>query len=226
MPAARPDPADQPAPIRLLLADDQPLLRTGFRTVLGAHADLDIVGEASHGSQAVALTRQLLPDVVLIDAHMPGLHAIANSGPPVRVLALTSSDTTTGLDTDALDAIHAGASGFLAKDAPAADLATAIRAVAAGQAVMTHAILRHLLDHHTPPGHHPPAHLHALTDREREVLAHVARGLSNAEISHALRVSETTIKTHIGRMLTKLHLRDRVQAVVLAYECGLVRPGG
>ncbi|MBQ1023369.1 response regulator transcription factor [Micromonospora sp. C95] len=219
-------------PVRILLADDQPLLRTGFRMVLGAEADLDIVAEAGDGVEAVELSRRLLPDVVLMDIRMPRMdgvsatRAIVDARLPVRVLILTTFD----LDEYVVGALRAGASGFLAKDVPAEDLVTAIHTVAAGDAVVAPRILRRLLDRFADilpdPSATPPKALGALTEREREVLVQVARGLSNAEIARALSVSETTIKTHVGHVLTKLGLRDRVQAVVLAYESGLVRPGG
>jgi DNA-binding NarL/FixJ family response regulator len=218
-------------PVRILLADDQPLLRTGFRMVLGAEEDLDIVGEAGDGAEAVDLARRLLPDVVLMDIRMPRMdgvaatRAIVDARLPVRVLILTTFD----LDEYVVGALRAGASGFLAKDVPAEDLVTAIRTVAAGEAVVAPRILKRLLDRFADslpdPSATPPKALDSLTEREREVLVQVARGLSNAEIAKALSVSETTIKTHVGHVLTKLGLRDRVQAVVLAYETGLVRPG-
>ncbi|SBT41910.1 response regulator [Micromonospora narathiwatensis] len=220
-----------PRPVRILLADDQPLLRTGFRMVLGTEDDLDIVAEAGDGLEAVELSRRLLPDVVLMDIRMPRMdgvaatRAIVDARLPVRVLILTTFD----LDEYVVGALRAGASGFLAKDVPAEDLVTAIRTVAAGEAVVAPRILRRLLDRFADvlpdPAATPPRALSALTEREREVLVQVARGLSNAEIARALSVSETTIKTHVGHVLTKLGLRDRVQAVVLAYETGLVRPG-
>jgi DNA-binding NarL/FixJ family response regulator len=219
-------------PVRILLADDQPLLRTGFRMVLGAEDDLDIVGEAGDGTEAVDLSRRLLPDVVLMDIRMPRMdgvaatRAIVEARLPVRVLILTTFD----LDEYVVGALRAGASGFLAKDVPAEDLVDAIRTVAAGEAVVAPRILRRLLDRFAgslpDPAAAPPRSLNMLTEREREVLVQVARGLSNAEIAVALSVSETTIKTHVGHVLTKLGLRDRVQAVVLAYESGLVRPRG
>ncbi|MFE0588955.1 response regulator [Micromonospora echinospora] len=219
-------------PVRVLLADDQPLLRTGFRMVLGAEDDLDIVAEAGDGVEAVDLARRLLPDVVLMDIRMPRMdgvaatRAIVEARLPVRVLILTTFD----LDEYVVGALRAGASGFLAKDVPAEDLVTAIRTVAAGEAVVAPRILKRLLDRFADllpdPSSTPPKRLGSLTDREREVLVQVARGLSNAEIARALSVSETTIKTHVGHVLTKLGLRDRVQAVVLAYESGLVRPRG
>jgi DNA-binding NarL/FixJ family response regulator len=217
-------------PVRVLLADDQPLLRTGFRMVLGGEADLDIVGEAGDGTEAVDLARRLLPDVVLMDIRMPRLDGVAATRAivaarlPVRVLILTTFD----LDEYVVGALRAGASGFLAKDVPAEDLVAAIRTVAAGEAVVAPRILQRLLDRFAAmlpdPEAAPPRRLEVLTDREREVLVHIARGESNSEIARALSVSETTIKTHVGNVLTKLGLRDRVQAVVLAYESGLVRP--
>jgi DNA-binding NarL/FixJ family response regulator len=218
-------------PIRVLLADDQPLLRTGFKMVLGAETDLNIVGEAGNGAEAVDLARRLLPDVVLMDIRMPRLDGVAATRQiieaklPVRVLILTTFD----LDEYVVGALRAGASGFLAKDVPAEDLVAAIRTVAAGEAVVAPRILKRLLDRFAlvlpDPAAQPPRGLDALTEREREVLVQLARGLSNAEIARELSVSETTVKTHVGHVLTKLGLRDRVQAVVLAYETGLVRPG-
>ncbi|GAB4107355.1 response regulator transcription factor [Micromonospora taraxaci] len=217
-------------PVRILLADDQPLLRTGFRMVLGAEGDLDVVAEAGDGVEAVELSRRLLPDVVLMDIRMPRMdgvaatRAIVEARLPVRVLVLTTFD----LDEYVVGALRAGASGFLAKDVPAEELISAIRTIAGGDAVVAPRILRRLLDRFAAllpdPAATPAAALDALTDREREVLVQVARGLSNAEIAAVLSVSETTIKTHVGHVLTKLRLRDRVQAVVLAYESGLVRP--
>ncbi|WP_435207034.1 response regulator [Micromonospora sp. bgisy143] len=217
-------------PVRILLADDQPLLRTGFRMVLGAEGDLDVVAEAGDGVEAVELSRRLLPDVVLMDIRMPRMdgvaatRAIVDSRLPVRVLVLTTFD----LDEYVVGALRAGASGFLAKDVPAEELIAAIRTVAGGDAVVAPRILRRLLERFAEllpdPAATPSAALNALTDREREVLVQVARGLSNAEIAAVLSVSETTVKTHVGHLLTKLRLRDRVQAVVLAYESGLVRP--
>ena len=220
-----------PRPVRILLADDQPLLRTGFRMVLGGEPDLDIVAEAGDGVEAVDLARRLLPDVVLMDIRMPRMDGVAatksivDAKLPVRVLILTTFD----LDEYVVGALRAGASGFLAKDVPADDLVAAIRTVAAGEAVVAPRILKRLLDRFAEslpdPSAPPPRDLRVLTDREREVLVQLARGLSNAEIARELSVSETTVKTHVGHVLTKLGLRDRVQAVVLAYETGLVRPG-
>jgi DNA-binding NarL/FixJ family response regulator len=217
--------------VRILLVDDQPLLRTGFRMVLGGEPDLDIIAEAGDGVEAVDLARRLLPDVVLMDIRMPRMDGVAATRSivelklPVRVLILTTFD----LDEYVVGALRAGASGFLAKDVPADDLVTAIRTVAAGEAVVAPRILKRLLDRFADslpdPSAAPPQDLRVLTEREREVLVQLARGLSNAEIARELSVSETTVKTHVGHVLTKLGLRDRVQAVVLAYETGLVRPG-
>jgi len=185
---------------RLILVDDQPLLRTGFRMILSAESDLEVVGEAGDGASAVALARRLKPDVVLL--------------------------TTFGLDEYVIESLRAGASGFLLKDAPAEDLVEAIRIVASGEALLAPSITRRLLDRLAskfPPVNEDsiPA-LHELTERELEVLKLVARGLSNAEIAEKLVISETTVKTHVSRVLAKLDLRDRVQAVILSYETGLV----
>jgi DNA-binding NarL/FixJ family response regulator len=218
--------------ISVLLADDQPLLRMGFRMILEAQADMTVAGEAADGAEALALTTAEQPDVVLMDVRMPGTdgieatRAIVASGSGSRVLILTTFD----LDEYAFAALRAGASGFLLKDAPPADLLSGIRAVASGDAVVAPRITRRLLDayaHRLPDSGHVPesrsARLDPLTEREREVLLAVAGGLSNAEIAERLIVSEATVKTHVGRILTKLGLRDRVQAVILAYETGLVQ---
>ena len=219
--------------VRVLLVDDQPLLRTGFRMILDAEPDIEVVGEASDGVQAVELARSLQPDVVLMDIRMPrmdGVEAtrqIASPGSPsaCRVLVLTTFD----LDEYVVEALRAGASGFLLKDVPADDLIAAIRVVAAGDAVVAPSVTRRLLDRFAsrlPSGDAPtPKALQSLTERELDVLRLVARGHSNAEIATALFVSETTVKTHVGHVLTKLSVRDRVQAAVYAYESGLVRPG-
>ncbi|MCW2705253.1 MAG: putative sensory transduction protein [Blastococcus sp.] len=220
--------------IRVLLADDQALLRTGFRMILQAQPDLDVVGEAVDGADAVRQVQALQPDVVLMDVRMPVMDgvqataAIAADGGPARVLILTTFD----LDEYAFAALRAGASGFLLKDVPPAELAGAIRAVAAGDAVVSPRITRHLLDRvslHTPDrggGRTPTESMLApLTDREREVFGEVARGLSNAEIAARLYLSEATVKTHITRVLAKLRLRDRVQVVIFAYEHRLFGEG-
>ncbi len=216
--------------IRVLLVDDQPLLRTGFRMILSAEPELAIVGEAGDGASGVEAARKLKPDVVLMDIRMPGMDGIqatrALAGPgvedPIKVLILT----TFGLDEYVVEALRAGASGFLLKDSPPEDLVEAIKIVAAGDALLAPSITRRLLDRvatRLPPATDAaiPA-LSELTERELEVLKLVARGLSNAEIAEKLVVSETTIKTHVSRVLAKLDLRDRVQAVILAYESGLV----
>ncbi|HEU4675256.1 MAG TPA: response regulator transcription factor [Motilibacteraceae bacterium] len=223
-------------PVRVLLVDDQPLLRTGFRMILEAEPDLLVVGEAPDGEQAVELTRTLLPDVVLMDVRMPRLDGVEATrritSAPVgavtpRVLVLTTFD----LDEYVVQALRAGASGFLLKDVPAEDLVSAIRVIAAGDAVVAPSITRRLLDRFasrlpTEDDSPTPELLAQLTERELDVLRLVARGMSNAEIAQELGVSETTVKTHVGHLLTKLSLRDRVQAAVLAYETGLVVPGG
>jgi DNA-binding NarL/FixJ family response regulator len=219
--------------VRVLLADDQQLLRAGFRMVLSAQPDLEVVGEAGDGAEAVELTTHLAPDVVLMDVRMPGMdgieatHRIVASGAAARVLILTTFD----LDEHAFAGLRAGASGFLLKDVPPDHLTTAIRAVAAGDAVVAPRITRRLLDTFShqlpttpaaPPRDHP--RLAQLTEREHEVLLELAAGRTNAEIAARLVLSEATVKTHVGRILAKLDLRDRVQAVILAYELGLVRP--
>ena len=214
---------------RLLLVDDQELVRTGFRLILNAEADLDVVGEAGDGAEAVEAARRLAPDVVLMDVRMPGVDGIEATrrlgrlaGQSPRVLMLTTFD----LDEYVYDALRAGASGFLLKDAPAAQLVDAIRIVAAGDALLAPSITRRLIAEFVrrPLPTDAPA-LAELTPRELEVLKLIAAGLSNREIAAELFVSEATVKTHVKRVLAKLDLRDRVQAVVLAYRCGLVQPG-
>jgi DNA-binding NarL/FixJ family response regulator len=216
--------------ISVLLADDQPLLRRGFRMILEAEPDLTVTAEAGDGAEAVELTRRQAPDVVLMDIRMPGTDGIeatrriTAAHPDVRVLVLTTFD----LDEYAFGALRAGASGFLLKDVRPAELVAAIRTVAAGDAVVSPRVTRRLLEEYAqvlPPSGDQYPQLAALTDREREVLVLVARGLSNAELAASLYVSEATVKSHVGRILSKLGLRDRVQIVVLAYESGLIRPG-
>jgi DNA-binding NarL/FixJ family response regulator len=221
--------------ISILLADDQPMLRLGFRLVLDAQADMHVVGEAGDGLAAVRMAQAERPDVVLMDVRMPGVDGIeatrriAAAGAATRVLILTTFD----LDEYAYAGLRAGASGFLLKDVPPPDLLTAIRAVASGDAVVAPSVTRRLLDAFLPhlpdpargAGGREPPELAGLTAREREILLHVAAGLSNAEIAARLVLAEATVKTHVGRVLGKLGLRDRVQAVVYAYEHGLVRPG-
>ena len=220
--------------ISVLVADDQPLLRRGFRMILEAQDGLTVAGEAGDGAEAVDLARRCQPDVVLMDIRMPGTDGIeatrliTASEPGVRVLVLTTFD----VDEYAFGALRAGASGFLLKDARPGELVAAIRTVASGDAVVSPRVTRRLLEEYAPvlpvsdaqqASRYP--RLSALTERERKVLAAVAQGLSNTEIAAALYVSETTVKSHVGRILAKLGLRDRVQIVVLAYESGLVRPG-
>ncbi len=220
--------------IRVLLVDDQSLLRLGFRMALETQPDVEVIGEAGDGAQAVAMTRTLHPDVVLMDVRMPvmdGLEAtrqIVGAGLAARILVLT----TFNLDEYVYAALRAGASGFLLKNVPPADLFTGIRAVAAGDAVVAPSVTRRLIDAfagHLPDpstGRSPvDERMHQLTDREREVLTEVACGRSNSEIAERLGVVEGTVKIHVGRILTKLDLRDRVQVVVFAYETGLIRPG-
>jgi DNA-binding NarL/FixJ family response regulator len=213
--------------IRVVLADDQPLVRTGLRMILSAEPDLEVVGEAADGAQAVAVCAESAPDVVLMDVRMPvmdGIEATAKvtaAADAPRVLVLTTFD----LDEVVYDALRAGASGFLLKDAPEERLTTAIRVVADGGSLFAPSVTRTLIAEfarRSPAP--PPGTLERLTDRETEVLRLVARGLSNAEIAGELFVTENTVKTHVARLLMKLGLRDRVQAVVLAYETGLVRP--
>jgi len=220
--------------IRVLLADDQSLVRMGFRMILEAETDITVVGEAGDGAAAVSMTAALRPDVVLMDVRMPGVDgidataAITAAGGPARVLILTTYD----LDHYVYAGLRAGASGFLLKDAPPADLLAAIRTVADGAAVLAPSTTRRLIDRFVPLLPDPErttrrdSLLKALTDREREVFQLLARGRSNREIASELFLSESTIKIHVGRILAKLNLRDRVQAVVLAYESGLITPEG
>jgi DNA-binding NarL/FixJ family response regulator len=217
--------------VRVLIADDQPLMRTGFRMIVEAEPDITVVGQAADGEQAVELAGHVRPDVVLMDIRMPRMDGIEATkrlaGPdardPVKVLILTTFD----LDELVVSALRAGASGFLLKDAPPEDLVDAIRVVARGDALIAPSVTRRLLDrfaHSIMVEEAKPPELDTLTARELEVLTLLARGLSNAEIADLLVVSDTTVKTHVGRVLTKLDLRDRVQAVVFAYENGIVRP--
>ena len=215
--------------IRVLLADDQALVRGGFQMILAAQPDIEVVGEAEDGRQAIDLTNRLLPDVILMDVRMPeldGLEAtrrLVELGTTARILILTTFD----LDEYVYAAIRAGASGFLLKDVRPSQLVDAIRVVADGEALLAPAVTRRLLERFAAtlptPEERAPA-LATLTDREREVLELVASGLSNSEIAERLFLGETTVKTHVSSLLRKLGLRDRVQAVVLAYEAGLVRP--
>ncbi|MDF2573888.1 MAG: response regulator [Agromyces sp.] len=248
--------------IRVLLVDDQPLIRLGFRMVLESEPDLEIVGEAQDGAEAVATALEVVPDVVIMDVRMPGLDGIAATTriaerlPQVRVLIVTTYD----LDEYAFQGLRAGASGFLLKNAPPADLVRAIRTVAAGDAIVEPRVTRRLLElfagslpiagatsgspdpradgpmtdapptansHAARPLGDPRSHprLASLTEREAEVFTAIVRGQSNTEISASLHLSESTVKTYVGRILMKLGLRDRIQAVVLGYETGVVAPG-
>ncbi|MFI7677106.1 response regulator [Actinophytocola sp. NPDC049390] len=215
--------------IRVVLVDDQELMRVGFRMVLGAQEDMEIVGEAGNGAEAVALAEELRPDVVLMDVRMPVLDGVeATKLITERGLAKVLVMTTFDLDEYALSALRNGASGFLLKDTPSVQLVAALRSVASGDAVVSPSVTRRLLDRFLGAAGgqlRDASILDVLTDREREVLLLIAQGLSNTEIARKLFLSEATVKTHVGRVLSKLDLRDRVQAVVLAYETGLVRPG-
>jgi len=244
--------ADDAMPIRILLVDDQPLLRAGFRMILTAEPDLEIVGDVADGAQAVDAVERLRPDVVLMDIRMPVMDGVEatrrivagrpdRDGRPdgdgrldrdghadaPRVLILTTFD----LDEYVVEALRAGASGFLLKDVPPEQLVAAIRVVAAGEAMLAPTVTRRLLDRYAAtlapvvPAPGPPPGAADLTEREMEVWRLMARGLSNQEIADSLFLGETTVKTHVSRVLMKLDLRDRVQAVVLAYERGIVRPG-
>jgi DNA-binding NarL/FixJ family response regulator len=219
--------------IRVLLVDDQSLLRMGFRLILEAEPDIEVVGEAGDGASGVSMASALHPDVVLMDVRMPGMDgikataSIIEAGLASKVLILTTFD----LDQYVFAGLKAGASGFMLKDAPPAELLAAIRTIADGEAVLAPTATRRLIDQFAPllpdPGKQQDrdAMLSKLTDRERTVFAELAAGRSNREIATELHLSEGTVKIHVGRILTKLGLRDRVQAVVLAYESGLITPG-
>jgi DNA-binding NarL/FixJ family response regulator len=216
--------------IRVLIADDQQLVRSGFRMMLEAEGDIEVVGEAADGQEAVDLARTLRPDVALLDLRMPrmdGIQAtelIVKATPAeTRVLVVTTFDA----DEYVYAALRAGASGFLLKDAPPEELAAGVRLIAAGEALLAPSVTRRVIEEFArlrPP--HAQRSLEALTDREMQVLRLVARGLSNGEIALELVIGETTVKTHVGNVLMKLGLRDRAQAVVAAYESGVVRPRG
>ncbi|MCZ0987893.1 response regulator [Streptomyces diastatochromogenes] len=218
--------------IRVLIADDQEMVRQGFTVLLNTKPDIDVIGQAVHGRDAIAKTAELTPDVVLMDIRMPelgGIEAtrrITADHPGTKVLVLTTFD----LDEHVYDALRAGASGFLLKDASADQLADAVRVVAAGDALLAPGITRRLIAEFSrmdgPPRAPLKQRVGELTERETEVLALIAQGLTNAEIAEHLVVAEQTVKTHVGRILVKLGLRDRTQAAIFAYESGLVRPGG
>ena len=216
--------------IRTLLVDDQALVRDGFRLILEHDSEIDVVGEAGDGQMGVRMCAELTPDVVLMDIHMPTMDGVEatrrlmREPRPPRVLVLTMFDD----DKLVYEALRAGASGFLLKDIRRDELTQAIRTVAAGEALLAPQITRRLIESYVgspPPGHDVPTRLEQLTARELEVLRLVARGLTNAEIGSELFLGETTVKSHVGHIFSKLAVRDRVQAVVTAYECGLVRPG-
>jgi DNA-binding NarL/FixJ family response regulator len=218
--------------IRVLIADDQALVRAGFRMILDAEDDLEVVGEATDGVEAVTAAAQHAPDVVLMDIRMPELDGIeatrrivAAAGEDTRVLMLTTFD----LNEYVYEALRAGASGFLLKDTPPERLADGIRTIAAGESLLAPSITRRLIEEFSrekTAEREPPPGLDELTERELEVFKLMARGMSNAELAAHLVVSETTVKTHVARVLMKLGVRDRVQAVVLAYESGVAVPGG
>ena len=218
-------------PLRVVLADDQDLVRAGFRVILGTEDDIEVVGEARDGVEAVEVVGRLQPDVVLMDVQMPGVDGLeatrrilgpAGAGNPIKVVILTTFDREDYL----FEALRAGASGFLLKNASPEDLVDSVRIVARGDALLSPEVTRRVIARFTGPGPATPARRpEELTDREFEVLVHLARGASNAEIAGALYLGETTVKTHVSRILAKLGLRDRTHAVVFAYEHGIVEPG-
>ena len=217
--------------LTVLIVDDQELVRAGFRMILDAEDDIEVAGEAANGQEAVAEAQRLQPDVVLMDVRMPILDGIeatrrllANGGMDSKVVMLTTFD----MDEYVYDALRAGASGFLLKDVPPEQLAAGIRVVAQGEALLAPSITRRLIEEfakNQPVERATPKEVEELTARELEVFKLIARGMSNAEVAAELIVSETTVKTHVARILMKLHLRDRVQAVVYAYESGMIQPG-
>jgi len=223
----------RPAPIRVLVVDDQELVRSGFCVILDAADGITVVGEAANGEAAVAAATAQHPDVVLMDIRMPGMDGLEATrlltrGSPGSKTPKVVMLTTFDLDEYVYEALRAGASGFLLKDSPRADLIAAVRAAAAGDAMLAPSVTRRLIETFArrPPETVPaPSRLASLTAREREVLVLLARGSSNIEIAAALFVSEATVKTHVGNLLAKLGLRDRVQAVILAYETGIIVPG-
>jgi len=219
--------------IRVLLVDDQQLVRTGFRMILADEAGIQVVGEAADGRQAIEAARKLRPDVVVMDIRMPNMdgveatrHLVAENGDSPRVLVLTTFDA----DEQVVEALRAGASGFMLKDVDPADFARAIRTVAGGDALIAPSVTRRLLERFArlpvPADETHADRLRELTEREHQVLKLVAQGLANREIAERLTLAEPTVKTHVSHLLLKLDLRDRAQLVVLAYELGVVRPGG
>ena len=217
------------APARVLICDDQEMMRVGLRMVVESQPDLTVAGEAADGLEAIEAATELRPDVTLLDVRMPGLDGVTAAGriraalPTTRILMITTFD----LDEYAFAALRAGADGFLVKDAPAAEMLVAIRGVLRGDAMVAPSVTRRLLDRYVTAGvgARPDPRLDRLTDREREVLGLIAQGLNNVEIADRLHLGETTVKTHVRRILDKLQVRDRIGAVVLAYESGLSRPG-
>ena len=216
--------------IRVLIVDDQALVRAGFRMILEAQPDLEVVGEAGDGSAAIDAVRTLRPDVVLMDVRMPGVDGIeatrrlTEAGVPGKIVILTTYD----LDEYVFDALAAGASGFLLKHVPPEELVRGVRVAASGEALLAPSITRRLIEEFAKqraPVRASGTDLKTLTDREREVLTLLGRGLSNPEIARELKVGEATVKTHVAHVLDKLELRDRVQAVIFAYEIGLIKPG-
>ncbi|HEV3096779.1 MAG TPA: response regulator transcription factor [Candidatus Dormibacteraeota bacterium] len=216
--------------IRVLIVDDQALVRAGFRMILEAQPDIEVVGEAENGLTAIEATRNLRPDVVLMDIRMPGLDGIeatrrlTSMGSTAHVVILTTYD----LDEYVFDALAAGATGFLLKHVPPEELVHGVRIAAGGESLLAPSVTRRLIEEfakHRSQAHVPSKALDTLTDRERDVLKLLARGLSNPEIAAELHVGDATVKTHVAHLLDKLDLRDRVQAVILAYEVGLVKPG-
>jgi len=217
-------------PIRVLIVDDQALVRAGFRMILEAQPDIEVVGEAGDGSAAIDAVRTLRPDVVLMDIRMPGVDGIeatrrlSEAGVPGKIVILTTYD----LDEYVFDALAAGASGFLLKHVPPEELVRGVRAAASGEALLAPSITKRLIEEFTrqrAPVRGSGTDLKTLTDREMEVLKLLGRGLSNPEIAKELKVGEATVKTHVAHVLDKLELRDRVQAVIFAYEIGLIKPG-
>jgi DNA-binding NarL/FixJ family response regulator len=216
--------------IRILIVDDQALVRAGFRMILDAQPDLEVVGEAADGSTAIDAVRTLRPDVVLMDIRMPGVDGIeatrrlTEAGVPSKIVILTTYD----LDEYVFDALAAGASGFLLKHVPPEELVRGVRVAASGEALLAPSITKRLIEEfakHRAPVRAGGADLNTLTDREQEVIRLLGRGLSNPEIARELKVGEATVKTHVAHVLDKLELRDRVQAVIFAYEVGLIKPG-